>query len=172
MPFKIYAHVQNQCLILKFPSQPSSRELEHTFIRLYNKKNKSSTIDSTTSILAFDPPLADLHHKGDVNVTVTPTAPIPTATKKARPPPPNPLTAACRPLLKGASDAFKKKQYRKAKNIYEQILNLDPSSSIPNTAALYGLATVAAANNKHAEKIKRTTLTEWAISFFIIALLI
>jgi tetratricopeptide (TPR) repeat protein len=151
MPFKIYAHTQNQCLILKFPSRPSSRELEQKFIHIYNKKNKSSTIDSTTSILAFDPTLADLQHKGDANVTITPSAPTPTATKKARPSPPNPLTAACRPLLKGASDAFKKKQYRKAKNIYEQILNLDPSSSIPNTAALYGLATVAAANNKHAE---------------------
>lgn len=57
------------------------------------------------------------------------------------------MQQALRPLLKGASDCFAKKQYRKAKSIYNQILDLD-TGKVPNTAALYGLAKVAAANNK------------------------
>jgi tetratricopeptide (TPR) repeat protein len=187
--FKVYAHFNNKAYVLKFDGQPlTSSEVSTKFVKVYNKKNKTATIDTTTTEISFDIPAKDLKNKCDIIATKTTTTATTTATTNTTKPttePPtivtkvkmssanvnkgakntkttttttiktNPaLTAAYRPLLKAASTAYKKKQYKKAKSTYEQILNLD--TSMPNPAALYGLAKVAAVNNKHAEVLAAT----------------
>ena len=182
--FKLYIHCGDKCTVLKWKVRPTSltkATLIAKIIKTYNKKYQP-TIDTATSSFTFDTESFEkLQNKDDLTVTInvvtsssspppstttsttlptppittTPTSTQPKNSKKSIKKIKNPLQQALRPLLKGASDCFAKKQYRKAKSIYNQILDLD-TGKVPNTAALYGLAKVAAANNKHAEVLAAT----------------
>ena len=53
--FKVYAHFNNKAYVLKFDGQPlTSSEVSTKFVKVYNKKNKTATIDTTTTEISFD----------------------------------------------------------------------------------------------------------------------
>ena len=173
---KLYCHVNEQTLIVKWSEKPAlltAAILSNKLLQTYQKKKLRPTLLSHTTFTFDIDNVSELKHKDDVIATPVliavppPLAPSAPSTPRAPAAPPttqttkhaakkkskkHSFTAAMRPLLKGAKEAYNKKMYRKAKMIYQQIYDLDTTN--PNPAALYGLATVAAANHNHKDVLE------------------
>ena len=191
--FKVYAHIGDRCVILKWPSRAAARaatpsDAADRFCAAYRRRYGDK--DAATGEKAIDPAAVvfsaapDTFSKGD-DITVTldaaaaaaakpavkpaakpaaqpaksATTPKPKPKPKPKPAPSKPLAAGAplaqgvlRPLLHAANQAFDAKQYRRARVAFEQIVGIDSACN----DAYFGLARVAAANDKHLDVIDIT----------------